>query len=755
MNPRRWMALAIALSIGGMLLLATIFSAIAKEDASMFRAPTDGTTSLVQEAEAQQLEILRLLSGPQAFRAETHSTLPAKTLYVVVTPQRSYAADEVDALMEFAMDGGQLLVADNFGQANSLSAPFGITFERVRLVSGADAGAFDISLDGRTLSVQAKAPTALHFGPQASAPSILAYSASDSYLDRDGDGLVQAWEPKGPFAVVAEIPVGNAGGRIVAMADPGLLWVHEDDDYANEAFRQALIAYLLPDGGRIVIDESRDSTGDPILALTGAMVGAATGDPWRSILWTLSAALFSVGVLVTIHGLWGPHRFDLHRFIRRADIRSTEAQENEEKDRTEGNPLPGAHWTRRGMTAVFGGLLLILLGIGLGNLQATYAGSFLLLAAVLATWTKSANIEAQRVTTIDRVHEDSRTDMVLKVTATGRKGQEVEVLDRLPHEFELADGHNWFQTALRSKVNLSHTYSFRAALRGPYPVGPLRVRTTDAFGLRSMETEVGPAQRILVLPRNDPLSRIPFKSRIPVLTIGPHLVNRAGDGTEFHSLRDYQSGDSIRIVNWKASARSKNLVVNQRVHESKATLTIFLDARAITEAGHVRINPVNEGCRVAQSIATGGLQARDNVRIFVYGEGVEELCPMSGRGKGYQLSEALASVKSAGRTTFLEAVEESLHELHSGSPAILVSGMEGDTSILEGLKRLGQRSIPSTVIALQIGTSPESGEEMEPDADRLQAERDEMIAHIQGADVPVVPAVSGMPLGTLFQVALR
>ncbi len=751
-NVWRRTKLVLALGLAGLLVAVATLSVLADEPSSRFHAaPADAASSLLEEAQAQRLEVLRLLSGPQALRAEPAGPPPGRTLYVVISPPREYASTEVEALTDFVVQGGQLLVADNFGQANSLAAAFGITFERVRLVGTT----LDVSIDGRTMSVQADAPTALHFGPDTS-PAILAWSTADSFLDRDGDGLVQAWEPRGPFPVVAAASVGSSGGRVVAVADPGLLHGSTDDGPANEAFRRALLAHLLPDGGRLVIDESRTASTDPVLLAAATFVGAATGDPWRYGLAGLAVALFVIGVLVTIHGHWGPHRFLLDRFIRRADIHSPAPRDADEPPASGTQRRPGVHWTRRGMAAVFAGVLLVVLGTALGNLHATYAGAFLLLAAAFALWTRGPSMEARRTTTIAQVHEESRTEMRFTLDSVGRGTQEVEVLDWLPPEFELADGHNWFRVTLRPKAGLSHSYVFRAALRGPYPVGPLRLRSTDAFALRTVESQACEAQRILVLPRNDPLSRIPFKSRIPVLTMGPHLVNRAGDGTEFHALRDYQAGDSIRIVNWKASARSKDLVVNQRVHESKATLTVFLDARAISQAGPLRTNPVNEGCRAVQSIVTGGLQARDNVRVIVYGDGVEELCPRAGPGKGYKLSQALANVEPAGAMPFAQAVQEILPTLRPGSPVILVSGMEADDSVTDGIRLLGQRSIPSTVIALDIGTEPESPDaEPEPDAQMLQAEREKTIAKIRGADVPVVRARPGTPLGLMFQVGLQ
>ena len=41
---------------------------------------------------------------------------------------------------------------------------------------------------------------------------------------------------------------------------------------------------------------------------------------------------------------------------------------------------------------------------------------------------------------------------------------------------------------------------------------------------------------------------------------GAHLARRRGDGTEFHQMREYRTGDSLRQIDWKATARARRLI---------------------------------------------------------------------------------------------------------------------------------------------------------------------------------------------------
>lgn len=753
MRFARWLPVGLAVALLGGVVLTTAWSATTHEPDSAFDDGAGGARALVEEADLQGLATQRLLSGPLAFQAES-ATHPAKTLLVVTAPPDSYTADEAAAVQEFLAAGGRVLVADNFGAANSLTNPLGVTFERVRLV---DPGAQDtllVQFEGQApLAVGAPAPTALRTAPDVEM-SVLGSSSPSSFLDRDGDGLISAGDPPGPFPVVVMVSVGDAGGLLVAVADPTPLM--DPDGPADDAtFRAALLESMLPDGGRVVVDESRSPSPDPWLVAAGAVVGTATTEPWRTILFGLAVVAFLVGASLVVVDSWRRHRFNVDYFIRRADVLGDDRSARREALSHEPSETGiVVRWTRRGRAAIASGVLLAVLGTALGSAQATWTAAFLLGAGVLAMWTAPARVDARRRPSTHETREDGEVRLDLELGSKRRV--QVELLDPLPREFELVGGQSWCMAWIGPDAPALVSYRVRAALRGPYPVGPLSTRTLDPLRLRALESTVGRVDQILVHPRHEPLNRIPFKSRIPAHTLGPHLVNRAGEGSEFHSLRDYQTGDSFRIVNWKASARSKDLVVNQRVHESMATITIFLDARAVTGAGPVRLTPLNEACRAALGIAAGAVKSRDRVRLYAYGAGVRDLARGGGPEQIQILSNVLAELEPKGTTGFREAIEPLLPSVKSGSPVILLSAFEEDPTVLEGLQELRRRGAVPYVVALSIQTQPKGTDqeepESEPDADRLHAEYESTISELQGAGFPVVPAIAGVPLSLLLRL---
>lgn len=81
---------------------------------------------------------------------------------------------------------------------------------------------------------------------------------------------------------------------------------------------------------------------------------------------------------------------------------------------------------------------------------------------------------------------------------------------------------------------------------------------------------------LIVLPRIEPLSS--EIDDIP-LDAGQLVANKRGSGQDLLSLRDYQPNDDLRRVDWKATARSRSLIVREFAAEDDRKITVIFDPR--------------------------------------------------------------------------------------------------------------------------------------------------------------------------------
>ena len=131
--------------------------------------------------------------------------------------------------------------------------------------------------------------------------------------------------------------------------------------------------------------------------------------------------------------------------------------------------------------------------------------------------------------------------------------------------------------SVKGKRSGTVTYKVLAQRRGYYQVGPLRLTSGDVFGLKRIRSEVS-ADYLTVYPRIIPLSQLRLPSRLPFGTVASRQ-RMYEDPARPTGVRQYRSGDSLRQINWKVSARyaqsaQSNLMV--KTLESAISLETFV-----------------------------------------------------------------------------------------------------------------------------------------------------------------------------------
>ena len=106
----------------------------------------------------------------------------------------------------------------------------------------------------------------------------------------------------------------------------------------------------------------------------------------------------------------------------------------------------------------------------------------------------------------------------------------------------------------RERVTIS--YQLHCRRRGYYPVGPLQLASGDLFGFVDVQGRDVGQQFLTVYPRIIPLVGLALPSRLPFGTLASNQ-RLFEDPARLRGLREYQSGDSQRRINWKASAHSE------------------------------------------------------------------------------------------------------------------------------------------------------------------------------------------------------
>jgi uncharacterized protein (DUF58 family) len=275
-------------------------------------------------------------------------------------------------------------------------------------------------------------------------------------------------------------------------------------------------------------------------------------------------------------------------------------------------------------------------GLALGRVEPVALAAPFVLALLAAVAGQEPPVSVRVSLDRDRALEGDEVTATIELSAAGRADR-FEVLVPLPSELA-TDGPVAQALALRAGEERAIELTLRCGRWGAFSVGPVLVRSRDLLGLRSWEGAAGDAQPLRVYPSEETL-----RSLVPPLetqVFAGNQVSRArAEGIEFADLREWQPGDRVRRVNWRATALRGSLWVNEQYPERNTDVVLFLDTFAEVRAHGRSTN--DRAVRAAATLAHGYLLRKDRVGLVGFGGVLSWLVPESGTRQLYAIVDTL------------------------------------------------------------------------------------------------------------------
>ncbi|MGW0435373.1 DUF58 domain-containing protein [Micromonospora sp. NPDC003197] len=327
--------------------------------------------------------------------------------------------------------------------------------------------------------------------------------------------------------------------------------------------------------------------------------------------------------------------------------------------------------TVRGWTVLAVSTLLLVLGLVVGYRELPVLGGVGLVAVgVAAGWVGwPPRLSVDRTLRPARTHRGGGCQVVLDVhTVSGRTRRftATDVLDGPAGQ----QGRDRIvpipAIRVRGGMPTRLTYPLPTDRRGVFTVGPLRIARTDPLGLCRIQQRVGPSDQLVVRPRWHRLRALPAG-------IAPNLdgtVDGARHGSiAFHALREYRTGDDLRHVHWRTSARVGELMVREYVDTALPQVVLLLDDRAEAYQGHPEL--IEEAIEVAASLLVSTLDSGTPVSLHL----------ASARGVAATTStglDLLAQVRPVAGVDLAGAVRRTRSDGPRRDAFILVTGSDVD-----------------------------------------------------------------------------
>lgn len=250
-----------------------------------------------------------------------------------------------------------------------------------------------------------------------------------------------------------------------------------------------------------------------------------------------------------------------------------------------------------------------------------------------------------------------------------------------------------------SQVRLA--YRVRPRTRGFLRLGAIHVRTLGPLGLAWRRSVESAEQVVRVQPGlSGFLRRKDLAVRRPLREPGPRRIRRAGEGSEFESLREYVRGDDPRAIDWKATARRNRHVVRNWQAERNQNVVLAIDAGRHMRERTLDRERADFALAAAMLVAGRARAYGDRVATLVFDDQVRHLSPPRRVDMG-AMAEMLAGVETRlVEPNYPLAVASLARTIRKRSLVVLFCDViDGDVSraLVASLTRITRTHLPMAV----------------------------------------------------------
>ena len=200
----------------------------------------------------------------------------------------------------------------------------------------------------------------------------------------------------------------------------------------------------------------------------------------------------------------------------------------------------------------------------------------------------------------------------------------VKIIDEIPEQFQVRN------FSIVRKLDASSTseiqYMLRPLERGEYHFGKLNIYVTSVFGLIARRFAYDDEAMVPTYPSFIQLRKYDLIAISNNLhQYGIKKIRKIGHTMEFEQIKDYVLGDDLRTINWKATAKRNQLMVNQFQDEKSQPIYSIIDKGRVMKMPFDGLTLLDYAINAALVMSNVALKKQDKAGILAFSKKVENI----------------------------------------------------------------------------------------------------------------------------------
>lgn len=202
----------------------------------------------------------------------------------------------------------------------------------------------------------------------------------------------------------------------------------------------------------------------------------------------------------------------------------------------------------------------------------------------------------------------------------------IKIVEEVPFQFQKRD--LIFETSLNPDKEQVFYYDLRPTRRGVYSFGAVNVFVTGLFGFMQRRYIFNQQQMVAVYPSFIEMHKYELLAASDRLTdYGIKKIRRIGHATEFDHIKHYVIGDDPRTINYKATARVNQLMVNTYQEEKSQPVYCLIDKGRTMKMPFNGMTLLDYAINSTLMVCTTAINKGDKAGVITFSRNIDEILP--------------------------------------------------------------------------------------------------------------------------------